>query len=315
MKDSLVSIVIPVYNSERYLEECLNAIINQTYTSIELIIINDGSNDNSNKIIEKYKNQDKRITVYNQQNKGVGEARNTGLKNFKGDYILFVDSDDFLIDKNSIQTMVDQIKDNDILGFNNILINKKTIKTEKIINECYNTGKEFIEETLKNNGTFGWYLWKYIYKKDVWKDITFPNLSSFEDMSTLYKVFLNSKKITIIDKPLYAYRINENGTSRIIDYNLCETMIKSINKSINNVQSMNLEDNIKDLLSNNFAFGYFSVINAINFVEKNRKEEIIKLLKNNKTILKYCKYGKAKIAKSILSLIGIKAFAFLLNIK
>ena len=96
IKAALLSVIIPVYNVEPYLEQCLDSVINQTYKNLEIICINDGSTDNSLKILEKYQKKDNRIKLINQKNKGLSEARNAGLDVAKGEYIAFVDSDDYL---------------------------------------------------------------------------------------------------------------------------------------------------------------------------------------------------------------------------
>ena len=92
----MLSIIIPVYNSEKYLEECLNSVLNQTLKDIEIICVNDGSTDNSLKILENIAAQDLRVRIINQENKGQGNARNAGLEAANGDYVGFVDSDDFI---------------------------------------------------------------------------------------------------------------------------------------------------------------------------------------------------------------------------
>src|SRR5690625_1048731 len=100
----LVSIIIPVYNKEEYLEDCLESVINQSYEKIEIIIINDGSTDGSESIIKKWKNKDNRIKYMSQNNQGVAIARNNGIKVSKGDYIYFIDADDYL-SLNAIETL------------------------------------------------------------------------------------------------------------------------------------------------------------------------------------------------------------------
>lgn len=96
MEYPLVSIIVPVYNNEKYIERCLNSILNQTYTNIQIIVINDGSTDNSYKICKKYAEQDNRIFLISQKNSGVSSARNTGLKEAKGEVLSFIDSDDWV---------------------------------------------------------------------------------------------------------------------------------------------------------------------------------------------------------------------------
>ena len=108
-----VSVIVPVYNVGKYLEECLNSIINQTYKNIEMVIVNDGSTDNSLDIIEKFKNKDNRIKLINQINKGVSVARNIGLLNSTGNYIFFVDPDDY-IEIDCINKLVEKITGNKV---------------------------------------------------------------------------------------------------------------------------------------------------------------------------------------------------------
>ena len=110
----MVSILIPAYNAEKTINRCLDSILCQTFQDIELIIVNDGSTDSTLSILSNYAENDKRIIVYNQPNQGVSAARNTGLRNASGDYILYVDSDDW-IEPNMIQRMVDLIEDADIV--------------------------------------------------------------------------------------------------------------------------------------------------------------------------------------------------------
>lgn len=109
----LISIVIPVYNAEKYLSRCLESILSQTYKNIEVIIVNDGSTDKSQQIIKTYQKKSKKVRVFNQSNVGVSKARNLGIKYCKGDYILFLDSDDW-IDEDYIEKSIDFLKNNKV---------------------------------------------------------------------------------------------------------------------------------------------------------------------------------------------------------
>ena len=114
-----ISVIIPVYNTEKYLNECLDSIVNQTLSDIEIICVNDGSTDNSLAILESYAKKDNRITVISQENNGQGSARNLGLKNSSGNYICFIDSDDY-VDLN----MLEKLYDNVILNNSDIVVFK-----------------------------------------------------------------------------------------------------------------------------------------------------------------------------------------------
>ena len=111
MKKILISVILPVYNAEKYLDNSIKSILSQSYKNIELIIINDGSSDNSKKICEKYQKDDKRIRIINKSNKGVSAARNDGIKEAKGEYICFFDADDFL-ENDMIEKMVESAQAN-----------------------------------------------------------------------------------------------------------------------------------------------------------------------------------------------------------
>lgn len=110
-EEDLVSIIVPVYNAEKFLKECIESILHQSYENIELILINDGSSDSSKKIIEKYMEEDDRINLTNIENQGAPRARNIGIELSKGKYIMFMDSDDIL-EKNAIKTLVNSIEKN-----------------------------------------------------------------------------------------------------------------------------------------------------------------------------------------------------------
>ena len=107
----LISVIVPVYNSEKYLKECINSILHQTYENIEIIIINDGSTDNSLLISQELQKEDKRIKIINQKNSGVSYSRNKGIQEATGEYIMFVDSDDFIV-QNYIELMYKEITKN-----------------------------------------------------------------------------------------------------------------------------------------------------------------------------------------------------------
>ena len=111
--DVLVSIIIPVYNVEKYLEECLDSILKQTYKNIEVICVNDGSTDNSLNILEKYAVKDNRFIVLNQSNHGLSYSRNKGLKQARGKYIYYLDSDDYIL-PNTIKTLAENIEERDL---------------------------------------------------------------------------------------------------------------------------------------------------------------------------------------------------------
>lgn len=202
-----VSIIIPVYNSSKYLKKCLDSVFNQTYKNIEVVIINDGSTDDSEKIIKDYMKKYKNIKYFYQKNKGQSVARNEGLKKSSGDFIMFVDSDDF-IDTNMIEKLIDpMIKDEKIdLTFCNYYLYKNNKTTNvKIIN---NKNNDLIKELLISPpGPC-----VKLFKRKIINDFKFPQNIIYEDLAAIPLLIMNAKNVSYIDEYLYYYRQNDNST-------------------------------------------------------------------------------------------------------
>lgn len=215
-----VSIIVPVYNTEKYIKECLESIIKQTYTNIEIIIINDGSTDKSQDIIEEYKNKDSRIKAIKQENSGVSFSRNIGINVATGNYIMFVDSDDIII-QNYIEQMIDILKkyNLDIIKssfkkFNNntsISTNVSFFKEDyKIINKD-EINKLFIKTTNFNSSCMQIINKKIIDDNNIKFD---SNIGFAEDFLFTYKAFLLANKIGYINNNGYLCRENNDSSSR-----------------------------------------------------------------------------------------------------
>ena len=209
MKENLVSIIIPVYNVEDYLKRCVDSIIGQTYKNIEIILIDDGSTDKSGNICDDYLKADKRIKVIHKKNGGLSDARNFGLNISQGDYVCFVDSDDFVSElyvekllENSLRTGAD------VCACNFYYIdefNKKWIKAEK--QEKIYKSDEAIKDifTVKQNTEV--MVWNKIYKKELLdkNDIKFPVGKIHEDNFTTYKIYDKANYVSLINDKLYYY--------------------------------------------------------------------------------------------------------------
>ena len=139
----LVSIILPVYNSEKYIDICIESLLRQTYSNIEIIIVNDGSTDNTAKICENYKKRDSRIRIIHKTNEGICSARNEGLKYVTGEYLMFCDHDDIYLD-NAVEIMVNSIKSKN-MDFIKCGIYYITLKNNKILNKKVKMCKKCIE--------------------------------------------------------------------------------------------------------------------------------------------------------------------------
>ena len=214
MNEDLVSIIIPAYNVEKYIEESINSVIRQSYSNIEIIIINDGSIDRTNEICEKISRIDNRIKIINKKNEGVAKARNDGIKNCNGKYVAFVDSDD-IISRDYIKSLMYFMKkyNADIVScdFKKIYkkIKKKKTKTQPKVTQFNNV--EALELLLYKK-TLDSSLWNKIINKDLFNNISFDNnLKMFEDLDIMYRLFDYSNKIIYVDEKLYYYRIRPNS--------------------------------------------------------------------------------------------------------
>ena len=210
MNSPLVSIIVPVYNTEKFVDKCLNSISNQIYKNLEIIIVNDGSTDNSLSICEKHKNIDSRILILNQKNQGLSAARNTALKIASGEFISFIDSDDF-IEPDFISTNLNTIiKNNSSLSiccFYNLFDT-----SDKATPEYFFKKKEKIKifnrrAALKYlaNGRIQSYVCNKVFKKELFDNIEFQSGKYYEDVFLMHKIFYKTRNVSFINKPLYYY--------------------------------------------------------------------------------------------------------------
>ena len=213
MKD-LISIIIPVYNVENYVERCLESVLNQTYTNLEIIIIDDGSTDKSSKICEKYKKKDKRIKLSKISNKGTSYARNYAIKKAKGKYINFIDSDDY-IESNMIEILYNNLKKEkaDISCCSFYEVFKDEIKPKnQDINYYVMNNREAIKKTFLDRG-LDVYTWNKLYDKKLFKNIEFPLGKKSQDRFIMYEIFDNAKKIVYESRCLYYYIQRDNSAA------------------------------------------------------------------------------------------------------
>ena len=215
-----VSIIVPVYNVEEYLNKCLESLVNQTLKDIEIIVVNDGTKDNSQKIIDDYaKKYPKLIKSYKKENGGLSSARNYGLKYAKGEYIAFVDSDDY-VEHDMYEKMYNKAKTNDFdivaCDLYYIYSNKKENAYSQV--KCDIMDKNRIKKAMLNIYPAAW---NKIYKKELFNnDIRFKEKVWFEDVEFLYRLFPYINSIGVVKEPLYNYLQRDGAITHTFDERL-----------------------------------------------------------------------------------------------
>lgn len=223
-----VSIIVPIYRVEKYVSKCIESIINQTYSNWELLLIDDGSPDNSGKICDEYAQKDNRIKVIHKENYGVSSARNSGLDIAQGEYVMFVDSDDW-ISKDCLEVCVNEIKNNklDALQFGSISIYK-----DKEILYVKNSTKTLSGEEYIKNNNFNVTVWGGIYKKNIIEKFSLrfsTQLKLAEDQIFILSYLKHVNRIKYINKAMYYYFQRSDSaihTAKSIDIlKSCDTMV------------------------------------------------------------------------------------------
>ena len=297
----LLSVIIPVYKVEKYLQRCLDSIINQTYKNLEIILVDDGSPDNSGKICDEYAKKDKRIKVIHQKNKGQGAARNTGIIVSKGELITFVDSDDW-IECNMYEIMISKLLQYDLDIIKCAIVetdgskikrelNHKTTKINVVITENI-FDLYFTEFTCK-------VIWNGLYRRNIIKKVEYPEGLVAED-NYVSGMYLNkAKRLMLIDNILYNYFINMSGVSKnknINKFDICyctKRLIDDLNDD--GKVAKNIEEGLNKKLSRELYHFLISDNERYRTVEVS--EKVIDFISRNinlrrKLILKYYLFKK-----------------------
>lgn len=210
MKQSLVSVIVPVYNAEIYLKRCVDSILNQNYSNFELILIDDGSTDLSPAICDDYADKDSRVQVIHQKNGGVCAARNAGLRTAKGDFVAFVDADDW-IEPDMLLYLLAHAQDADVVrcGFFTESENGQLLSSETGQNVSPDQVEAIAELAVSG---FAGVLWNKLYRRTILEDVFFDeNFTCSEDLLFNYAVYKRAKRFVFCSEPKYHYQINSGS--------------------------------------------------------------------------------------------------------
>lgn len=276
--EDLISIIIPVYNVEKYISKCIKSIIEQTYSNLEIIIVDDGSDDESGKICDEFAIMDERIRVFHTLNYGVSHARNIGIENANGRYIGFVDSDDF-IELSMYQNLINSAKRDKckivVCGYK---IVSKGISRKSDINNVYKIidNKEVLKEIFFGNKIQG-FLWNKLFDSSLFKSTRLDEkMDMCEDLYIVCKLINKVKKVSYISNSLYNYVLREDSTT----------------------------NSFSRIVSNNYSFKEIDILQKLKIELKNEYDEIIDNYIGNLLIYIYIKFYdeliKNKKMKTIL---------------
>nr|WP_288305907.1 glycosyltransferase family 2 protein [uncultured Romboutsia sp.] len=242
-----ISIIIPVYNVEDYITQCLDSVFNQNNINIQVIIVNDGSKDNSHKIIEKYLNLYENIVYIQQKNQGLSMARNNGLKYALGEYVMFLDSDDYIED-DSIYKIYNKSKENDvdvlIFGYRKFFDNIES-KSFDVINNIFEENKIYKGDIVAQRmltGDIKGYCWDKLFKLEYINKCCLkfePNIY-IEDYFPVFKMIYKSKKIGFTKDIIYNYRQRENSISNSKNEKLLKDFILSVDNVLEYIKQYNI---------------------------------------------------------------------------
>jgi glycosyltransferase involved in cell wall biosynthesis len=211
--DCLVSIIVPVYKVEKYIRQCIESIIGQTYTNLEILLVDDGSPDSCGDICDEYAEKDVRIKVIHKKNGGLSDARNAALDVCKGDYLMFVDSDDWVESdycEKALKAAVENHVSCVVFGVNNI-VDETVAFYSKTDNVQLLDSEAVIRMAFMDTFPFE-YAWNKIYSRDLFDDLKFPQGYLYEDLAVTYLAFHKAQKILAIPDCTYNYRRSRSGS-------------------------------------------------------------------------------------------------------
>lgn len=307
------SILIPAYNVAQYIEECLNSVINQTYKNWEAIIIDDGSTDETGVILDRIAQNDDRLRVIHQINQGVSTTRNHLIHESKGEFIIFLDGDDFWCSDRMLSDIIAAIQSHnpDMIAWWLQVYDDVTKESKKrtnyiVENENVQTGSEFLESML-SGGTNCWWGWLYAFRRDFWENcgISFnPKRKVCEDAEILFRVMLQAERVWVIGQYYYSYRTSRvasvTGAPRL------EGLIDILEVAENNIRYLQkecvVEECLKDSLIKNFSTMYMTVGTSIYKVKGKTKKEFLNQLRARRWMLNHLRgYGTLKYRIKVAS--------------
>lgn len=319
------SIIIPVYNVEKYLSECVDSILNQTFDSFELILVDDGSTDKSPAICDQYAANDKRVKVIHKENGGQSSARNAGTGIASAEYIIYIDSDDFIMDSDCLKKIYNAAKGKDLIFFKH---KKLDDETKQFSNCTYGfsaiaDGTEYLdalEAMIKTDSFFGMPWNKCIKREIIEKNgIRFQEGLTGEDMDWIYYVISGAKSLAAIDEPFIAYRQRKNSVTSSVKIKNLSDYVYILEKWADAAENGDYTEKEKRIILSSLAKYYSNLLIMYTRVKDSAKHEYDKRIKKLSALLNYGQSKRPQLVNKIYKLLGfsltVKALSVLDRIK
>ena len=285
MQNNKISVIVPVYNVLPYIEKCINSLICQTYKNLEIILVDDGSCDGSGEICDKYAQKYKNIIVFHKNNEGLSSARNVGLVHVTGDYIGFVDSDDYIeqdMYEKMLQTMNNSKSDMCVCSF---VREKENSQRHVVLNDFDIQGLEYFKLFADKESMPYVVIWNKLFKVDLLKGLKFPEDKIHEDQWVIHYIVSRAKKISLISSELYHYTDRINGLSKGSDFSKHFDDYDALFDRIEFLKKMNYIDLLKYCDEHLFNISHFYIGQMYN--SNTLKKDILNLKEYFKKCLNF----------------------------
>lgn len=317
------SVIVPVYNIEKYISICIESILNQNLDSYELILVNDGSTDSSGSICDKYALSNENISVIHKENGGLSDARNKGMAKANGEYIIFIDSDDY-IEPETLEKFNQKLSDSDnpdvmITMMKEVYEDSKTkyLDSKMPVELITNGNKEDVVNWMFRHSKSLWPAPRYVVKRSIIEknNLCFAVGYLHEDVDWTCKLFLCANTFTAIDFYWYNYRIGRQGAitnhkkpKRTLD------VIDLVSSNIKDNRYNYIDAKLRDVIFQRLVRTLFASLSDYKFYDVEDRKKVIKALKNNKNIFKYTTEFRHKIFIYVSKVCGFNVSFSLMNI-
>lgn len=314
------SIIIPVYNVERYLTECVNSILEQSFASFEIILVDDGSSDKSSAMCDDYVAKDSRIKVIHKINGGQSSARNAGTAIAQGEYIIYIDSDDYIIDRDFLKKVAEVAQERDIIFYKHQKFDDVTKELASCTYNYTNIDRndsylESIKELIKVDAFYGMPWNKCIRRKVIVdNNIHFMEGLTGEDMDWIYYVILNSRSLVMINEPFIAYRQRTNSVTSSIKLKNLNDYVWIIEKWNKIATDEGLSEIEKEIISASLAKYYGNLLIMYTRVKDNKKHEYDKRISDLAPLLRFGVSRRPRLIAKMYSVMGFKITVFILSV-